>query len=136
MIPICPCSFFLTLSQCHSSTCPTFFSIGSLTTTQYHSISTTHLSLFLALMKLQTIKILLLVFLTCLTTVQVTVMRYSRIVSPTKLLSLFRFNPRYIVSTTVILSEGLKVLCCSVFYCREEGCVRGSKVVSLSFPLL
>ncbi|KAK8801028.1 hypothetical protein WA588_001856 [Blastocystis sp. NMH] len=70
-------------------------------------------------MKLQTIKILLLVFLTCLTTVQVTVMRYSRIVSPTK----------YIVSTTVILSEGLKVLCCIVFYCREEGFVRGIKII-------
>ena len=35
-------------------------------------------------MRLQTIKSLLLVFLTCLTTVQVTVMRYSRIVSSTK----------------------------------------------------
>ena len=35
-------------------------------------------------MKIQTIKTLLLVFLTCLTTVQVTVMRYSRIASTTK----------------------------------------------------
>ena len=79
-------------------------------------------------MKLQTIKILLLVFLTCLTTVQVTVMRYSRIVSPTKLPSSSSVILRYIVSTTVILSEGLKVLCCIVFYCMEEGFVRGIKV--------
>ena len=35
-------------------------------------------------MRIQTIKSLLLVFLTCLTTVQVTVMRYSRIVSTKK----------------------------------------------------
>ena len=35
-------------------------------------------------MKLQTIKSLLLVFLTCLTVVQVTVMRYSRIANTQK----------------------------------------------------
>lgn len=87
-------------------------------------------------MKLQTIKALLLVFLTCLTTVQVTVMRYSRIVSPTKFSSGSSFIPRYIVSTTVILSEGLKVLCCIVFYCMEEGFVRGIKVVFLVCTLL
>ena len=87
-------------------------------------------------MKLQTIKALLLVFLTCLTTVQVTVMRYSRIVSPTKFSSGSSFILRYIVSTTVILSEGLKVLCCIVFYCMEEGFVRGIKVVFLVCTLL
>lgn len=80
-------------------------------------------------MKLQTIKSLLLVFLTCLTVVQVTVMRYSRIVSTQKYEWVSRFYSRYITSTTVILSEGLKVLCCTVFYCMEEGVGKGIRVV-------
>lgn len=80
-------------------------------------------------MKLQTIKSLLLVLLTCLTTVQVTVMRYSRIVSTTKYTLSFIILIRYIVSTTVILSEGLKVVCCVIFYCYEVGIVKGIKVI-------
>lgn len=79
-------------------------------------------------MKIQTIKALLLVLLTCLTTVQVTVMRYSRIVSAKKCIRAIALICRYIVSTTVILSEGLKVICCTIFYCMEAGFVRGLKV--------
>ena len=83
-------------------------------------------------MKIQTIKALLLVLLTCLTTVQVTVMRYSRIVSAKKCMHVSPLICRYIVSTTVILSEGLKVICCTLFYCMEAGLVRGLKVYPVS----
>lgn len=45
-------------------------------------------------------------------------------------------NCRYIVSTTVILSEGLKVVCCIIFYCYEVGVVKGIKVKMISFTNL